>query len=150
MNDDSSSLLQAQWNRFNDAFKQPDSDDAQRIAAQVRESMNSWITTSLNQLQQNMTVNLSTTVDTLNANLKQTVTAFETAKSALDTQIKTFQTVLDASAMDPNKKKDLTDAITALQGTVQKSLDAWKDAGVKAVTGVNSIVSNVIGLAAKV
>ncbi len=147
MSDDNSGLLQAQWNRFNDVFKQPDGEDAQQIAAQVRQSMDGWITSSLNQLQQNMTVNLSTTVDQLNTKLTQTVKSVSDATTALQTQLNAFQTVLNASTLSDTDKANLTKAITALQGTVDQSLTAWKDAGTSAVTSVSGIVSTVIGLA---
>jgi hypothetical protein len=148
MSDDNSGLLVAQWNRFNDAFKQPDSEDAQLIAAKVHQSFDSWITASLGQLQQSMTVNLSATVDQLNTKLTQTVKAVTDANTDFQAQVTAFQAVLNnTTGLTDADKAAMNKAIAALQGTVDQSLKAWKDAGSSAVTTVSGIVSNVIGLA---
>jgi hypothetical protein len=147
MSDDNSGLLQAQWNRFNRSYTPPASEDAQRIAAEVRQSMDAWITSSLDTLQQNMEQNLGNVTGSLQKSLAASAAALNTAQQDLNARLAALEAALAANNGTPAAAA-LTPAIAAVRQAVQDSRDQWQKAGNDAVGAVTSVAKKIISLSA--
>jgi hypothetical protein len=148
MNTDSSGLLQAQWNRFNRNFPVPDNEDAQQLAAQVQQSMDAWITSSLDSLQTQLQQNLTDAAQSLQANLAQSTTGAKTAIAALNTQLTNLQNSLPAAGQ-PLTGANLTaiqDAIKAVQSAVAAQNTEIEALGSTAASTVLQVGKAIIGL----
>ncbi len=148
MSDDNSGLLQAQWNRFNRSYTPPASEDAQRIAAEVRQSMDAWITSSLDTLQQNMEQNLGNVTGSLQKSLAASAAALNTAQQDLNARLAELEAALAANNGTPAAVAALTPAIAAVRQAVQDSKDQWQKAGNDAVGAVSSVAKKIISLSA--
>ncbi len=135
------------WNRFNSDFRLPESDDAARIAAEVKISVDTWIQTSLAQLESNMNARAQVAVAQINSQIVQ-------SKTALTTMTAEFNRIAGAAAAlsptDPalaEKLNTLQAATAAARNAVALAAANWEKYGADAVATVKSIVSTMATLA---
>ncbi len=147
-NDDTRIFPSLSWSRFNSNFQIPESDDAARVANEVRASVDSWIQTSLAQLEDDMTKRAQVAIDQLSTHIEASNAALGTIQRKIDQLL----TGLDALAV---AHPSLAAGIAALQAqtntardAMQQAADDWKTYGENTVSTIETIVGTVAKVAA--
>jgi len=147
-NDDTRLFPSLSWSKFNSDFRIPDSDDAARVANEVRASVDGWIQTSLSQLEDDMNKRAQVAIAQLNTH----ITASNAELVNIQGQIDQVRAGLAALAV---ANPALVGGISALQAqtdaartAMQQAADDWKANGANAVSTVESILGTVAKVAA--
>lgn len=135
------------WNRFNSDFKLPESDDAARVAHEVKASVDTWIQNSLTQLVADMTQRTDANL----AELDQSIEASKSRLADLKTQISTLRAdVENLKPADPA----LSQAIAALlqktkdaEAAMKEAAQKWEQQGRKVYDGVKTVAQSFAVLA---
>jgi len=134
------------WNRFNSNFPLPESDDAARIAAEVKTSIDSWIQTSLAQLETDMNARAQVAVAQINSQIAQTKAALTAMTGELDKVAAAAAALSPTDPALPAKLKALQDATAAARTAVGQAAANWEQHGADAVATVKTIVSTLATL----
>ncbi len=93
------------WNRFSSDFKVPDSDDAARVATEVKASIDTWVQKSLSDLQADMSQRLQVQLSAFQQNIAQSKQSLD----MVDGQIAAIRAGLDNLATaNPALAADIT------------------------------------------
>jgi len=131
------------WNRFNSDFKIPESDDAARIALEVKASVDTWIQNSLVRLGEDMNKRAELSA----AQLRSHIAEAKGALASIEKQIADVHDAVNAlSPADPElakKIKDLKDQTQATRNSMAQAAQEWEEYGRKTVATVESIAKTV-------
>ncbi len=147
-NDDARLFPSLNWSRFNSDFQIPESDDAARVANEVRASVDSWIQTSLSRLEDDMNKRAQVAIGQLNVNLKASNEDLGRIQGQLD---KVRDGLASLAVGDPNlatNVANLKGQIEAARTAMQQAADDWQKRGEDTVTTIESIVGTVAKIAA--
>jgi len=146
--DDSRIFPTLSWTRFKSDFPIPESDDAQRVANEVRASMDSWIHDSLAKLEADMDQRAQLAASRLNANINASNTSLTSIQSQIDKMLEGLKAL---NSKDPDLDKKISDLVAqtgAARDAMQKEADNWKANGQNTVTTIESIIGTVAKAAA--
>jgi len=147
-NDDTRLFPSLSWARFNSDFQIPESDDAARVANEVRASVDTWIQNSLAQLEDDMNKRAQVTIGELNNHLKATNDALGKIQSQIgqiQNGLNSLMTTDPVLATNINNLKAQTQAARA---AMQQAADDWENHGKDTVSTIESIVGTVAKIAA--
>lgn len=147
-NDDTRLFPGLSWSRFNSDFQIPESDDAARVANEVRASVDTWIQSSLAQLEDDMNKRAQAAIGQLNSH----ITASNDALGKIQDQIDKVRDGLASLAVaDPNLATNINNLKTqteAARAAMQQAADDWKKRGQNTVSTIESIAGTVAKIAA--
>lgn len=131
------------WNRFSADFKVPDSEDAARVANEVKASIDTWVQQSLTDLQADMAARMQAQLLTL----QQNITGSQQALASVDAKIAAIRAEVDKLvAANPALDKDtaaLKQQIQDTRAAMQAAADKWEQNGKDAVTTTVGIAKTV-------
>lgn len=149
-NDDTRIFPNLSWSRFNSNFRIPDTDDAARVANEVRASVDSWVQSSLAQLEEDMNKRAQVAIAQLNSHIKASNFALGTVQSQID-QVRTgLDNLAVANPALASSIAPLQAQTQAARDAMQKAADDWEKRGENTVSTIESIIGTVAKIAATV
>jgi uncharacterized coiled-coil DUF342 family protein len=136
------------WNRFNSDFQIPESDDAARVASEVKASVDSWIQTSLAELEREMNTRAQLAVSELNRHIVESQDALRRIQNdfyEIQCRINTL------SPENGNLKEDiaiLKKQTEEARNAMAEAAAKWEEHGKNAAQTFVTIASTVAKLAA--
>jgi chromosome segregation ATPase len=131
------------WNRFSADFKVPDSEDAARVANEVKASIDTWVQNSLADLQADMTARMQAQLSTL----QQNIVGSQQALASVDSKIAAIRGEVDKLvAADPSLKtatEALNQQIEDTRAAMQAAADKWEQNGKDALATAVGIAKTV-------
>jgi chromosome segregation ATPase len=147
-NDPQSLFPNLTWSRFNSDFRVPESEDAARVAIEVKASVHAWLQKSLEQLEKDMAVRAELAIGQLTvhlaaaqASLQKTLQGIETLRAELSA----------LNTTDPALKSSVDRLNAQIQTTreaVAKTAEEWAAHGANTVSTIKTVIGTVAKLAA--
>jgi len=131
------------WNRFSADFRVPDSDDAARVANEVKASIDTWVQKSLNDLQTDMAARMQVQLATLRQNFAES----QQSLASIDAHIEAVQDgIAKLNPADPNLAaaiQDLQKQAATTRTAMKAMMDQWEKNGQDSVATAVSIAKTV-------
>jgi uncharacterized protein involved in exopolysaccharide biosynthesis len=131
------------WSQFNSDFHIPEGDDAARVAAEVRASIEPWIQNSLAKLEQDISARAQVVINALNGHIKETNGALD----VIQTQIATLQEgLVSLASPDPALQQSINNLQAQTDAARKGMADAatkWEQYGEKTVATIEQILGTV-------
>ncbi|MEW6156933.1 MAG: hypothetical protein AB1813_05835 [Verrucomicrobiota bacterium] len=131
------------WSRFNADFKVPESQDAARIAHEVKASIDSWIQSSLSQLESQMSERMKVQL----AEFERNIAATNAALKSVDEKIAGMQAAIgQLASSDPELARDIERLKRQTEETrkaMQAAAEKWEQYGKQAVDSAIKVAKTV-------
>lgn len=126
------------WNEFNADFSFPPSEDAARVASEVKASIDTWVRNSLTELQEQAKRRTDVQLNSLNLEIGEASKVLRSVDTAL-ADLKLMITQIPNTDLVQAARDKLETAAQNARQAVQDAVNKWEEAGKQAGATVGEI-----------